>query len=99
HSRVDVLLAGDVVVRVEGELDEFGRGFNQARVLELAELPGVPEPGGNGGIGLGLELAIARAALQVGPALLDERVQPAELVEGLAVDVLALLTWLIGEGA
>ncbi len=41
HAGVDVFLAGDVVVRVEGELDEFGARFNQAGVLEFAELPGV----------------------------------------------------------
>ena len=56
-----------------------------------AQLPGVAQPGGDAGFGLGLQLGVVQPSLQVGPALLDERVQPAELVEGLAVDRFAAL--------
>ena len=59
----------------------------------------MPQPGGDGGIGFGLELRIFQPALQIGPALLDQGVQAAELIEGLAVDAFALGGGLLGEFA
>ena len=74
-------------------------GLDQAGVFELAELPGMSQPGGDGGRGLRLQLGIFEPALQVGTSLLHQRMQPAELVEGLAVDAFALRAGLFDEFA
>src|SRR5437660_873447 len=82
NASVAVLLRGGVVGGVERQLDQLGVRLHQATCLQLGELPVVPEPGGDGGIGGDRQVGVVEPPGQVGPALLDDGVQPAELVEG-----------------
>src|SRR6185369_4829921 len=70
----------------KGELKEFYVFLDEAGLPELAQLPGVPKPGGDGGVGFRREVRVVEALLQIGAPLANERVQPAELIERLTID-------------
>ena len=78
-------------------MHEFDVVFDKAGILEFAQLPGVPEPGGDARFGFGLEVGILAAAMQVRAALLHESVQTAQLIERLAVNAFTLGGRLLGE--
>jgi len=78
--------AGHIVVRMEGQLDQFDIAVDQPGLLQLAQLPRVAQPGRHGGLGFGLQFRVFQPPAEIGPALFDQRVQPIELVERLAID-------------
>lgn len=89
-ARLDEFPARPVIVRIESELEQLDIGLHKPGVLEFAQLPGVPEPGGDVGFGLGFEFRIFEASAEILAALLAKRVQAVQLIECRAVNAFPL---------
>jgi hypothetical protein len=70
-------------------LQEFDVRLHEPDVLQLAQLPRVPEPGGDVGFNFRLEFRVIEPVLQILPSLFTKRLQAVQLVQRGAVDLLA----------